>query len=257
MAFRVVYPANNHVLGLASASIQDGAGGLLPSAAGFPAVNLGSGRLDKPWKRSSASASFSIAVDLGAAKTITQIALLDVYAASGIDDISYEFGTSMVAWGVGAGGFTGGNRRDWAAFLNVSKRYMKINIVLPGAAEVVSVGQLVIGSYTELTMGPADVNVSAEAQTAVNGSQATKRGEERIRLDLRWGRSNSTPHSELLAFQRTVRGALNPFLLTPDSSAPESVYFGRIQDSLRWNVSTPVYGGHAWQFEEMERVLRG
>ena len=247
----------NHAAG---ATVLGADGLALPAATGYAAADLVRGTLDRPWRAASSALVSSIVLDIGAARSITAAAVFDVFASvSGSPRVSVYTGTTATGPWTKQADLTHGGRRDWGGFFAAaSSRYWKVEIQpslsLPTQPEVACI---VLGAHQDLRRAETGRDVESVEQILTNGSQATKTGEEFVRLSLRWGTLDATDHAELYALKRTLGGGLYPVALWPDAGSPGRVYWGRIGAGMRWTESVPVYTGHALEFAEMERVLRG
>jgi hypothetical protein len=227
---------------------------------GYSAAALKEPTLDRTWKAVAAAVTHSIVLDLGAARTINCAAVFDLYAvALAAPTVALYSGPADSGPWTKRADLVDGGRRDWGAgFGGVTARYWRIDMVPNfGGTSQPEVAHIALGLATDLRRGEATREVESVDQILTNGSQATKAGEEYVRLSLRWGTLTAADHAELLGVKRSLGGGLLPFVVWPDAGSPGAVYCGRIAPGMRWAESAPVYTGHAWEFTEMERTLRG
>ena len=242
------------------ATLRDGAGAALPTAAGFRSAALVEPCLDTVWRAVVARVTHEVVLDLGAARQADCCAVFDVAADYDMQAaVSVSTGTSSTGPWTLAAQLTPGGRRDWGgSFQARSARYWRIGIQPKlFAATALEVAHIALGMATTLRRGEATREAAETPRVTIVGSQATKFGEPVVSFSLRWATLTGGDHAELLALWRATGGPLRPIVLWPDASKPGALYLGRLGSDLRWSESVPVYSGHELTFTEMERVLRG
>jgi hypothetical protein len=153
---------------------------------------------------------------------------------------------------------THGGRRDWGAFFgSVTARYWRFDL---GAAPLSQATQpevayLALGAYADLP-GAAARQVTIEQQVEVNGSQATRYGEERAAFACAWQHLDATEHGSLVSLVRALGGAYRPVVVWPRITSPGGAYAVRIGNALSWSEDLDLYDGHGIDANELERVLR-
>jgi hypothetical protein len=243
----------------ATATLLDTAGAALTGATGFLPAHLLSQTLDSTWKPPAAAVATEFVLDLGSAKAVNCAAVFDVWAVYVTASAAVYHGAAATGPWTLAGTLTHGGRRDWGgAWSPITARYWKI-AVQPQALSATQpeIAHVALGLATDLRRGEATREVESVDSVLVNGSQATKTGEETMRFSLRWGTLATLDHAEILSLKRAVGGAKIPFALWPDAGTPGAVYWGRLGVGMRWSENFPVYTGHGWEFTELERTLRG
>jgi hypothetical protein len=228
-------------------------------SAGYSAAALLEETLDRTWKAFAAALTHEIVLDLGASRGIDCAAVFDVFASAvAFPRVSIFSGASATGpWSKRADLSTAG-RRDWGGAWNaIEARYWKVEIQPQLLAEsTLEVAYIALGLAAELPDAAA-LETTLDEQVEVNGSQATRFGEELASFDLTWRNLDGTEHLSLMRFKRLVGGAYRPFVLWPRDAMPGAVYLVRMGNSLAWSEDLDLYDGHGIQATEMERKLRG
>jgi hypothetical protein len=231
----------------------------LLAAVGYTAATLKEPTLDRTWKASAAAVTHSIVLDLGAAWAVNCCALFDLYAATIVAPsvALYSGPANSGPWTKRADLVLGG-RRDWGAnFTSTTARYWRLDIVPNfGGTSQPEVAHIALGLATDLP-GAAARQTTLEDAVEVNGSQATKFGEEVVSFSLAWQNLDATEHGSLVSFKRAVGGAYRPFVMWPRVTVLGEVYLVRLGNALGWAMNFDLYDGHGLEATELERTLRG
>lgn len=244
----------------ASASLLSEGGGPLSAASGYHRNALVDGRLDSVWRAPVSTLTHKIIIDLGASSQCNAAAVFDLHAGSVlVQRVSLLTAASVAGPWTKQADLVHGGRKDWgAAFAGVWSRYWMVEVAPSTLFSTrPEIGEIWLGLATDLGRGEASREVTSTDQVVVNGSQATKFGEEIVSLSLRWGTMTFDDRAELHRIKQDLGGSLRPLALWPSVGRPGSVYLGRMAPGMTWSESEPLCSGLEWTFTEMERVLRG
>lgn len=141
----------------------------------YPPQNLANEHRSFPWKTGTTVASENVVIDLGSAKAITSVILLDHTLTSGDTNIKLE-GNSTNSWGAPA--FT--QALTWtsgpiaAIFGSQSLRYWRLSFTKSSAGEQRAIGRLFLGTYYTTTEGAEDMKLKP---VDLSQSQMTEGGQ--------------------------------------------------------------------------------
>lgn len=239
------------------------------AATGYAAADLSDGVLGRAWKSSASAASFTFTYDLGSSQVVSLAAVFDADNATSAGAWGSPAVTVQTSVNIGFGSpttvgtFSLTSRGDGyvdirTGGVGVSSRYWRFTIT-PSASATIEVGELWLGTLTELTRGFADRSDSVEYRTIVNESDtgnefATAVADYRHRFALGWDAMTSANLAEFRTVHEAVAGRRNPFVLVPDHTAGVA-YHGRIGDELSWQHDDPIRKGVGLEFVESGRAL--
>ena len=235
-------------------------------AANFPAENLRDPQRSKPWQTTGDNATESVVFDLGSARLVHSVILLDYNFATGTDySPTIQANASNVWSSPSVSEDMPFSAATWLLY-NLSSgqtyRYWRLVFTKPSAATIRNIGRLYLGSYYTPT-DPPDFDGYTRAAVDLSVKQRTPYGQiygetrpqyRRLRLD--WSRIPNAQKTQLVTIQESV-GIVTPFFAQVDEGGVsdetgEPVYV-TLRDAPEYSVAG--YDGESkwdtrWDMEE-------
>lgn len=246
-------------------AITDGAGAAKTAASGYAATAMTDSRLAPCWRSAAAATTHTVVFELASSQGANFLGMFDVRPDSAtVSSIYLDYSTTSNSLGftTNAIALSLGTRRDGSAGAwSATARWWKLTITLSGS-DTLEIGEVVLGTKTDLSRSHATENTSHQFDTQVNKSRggvawATRHAEEVVGFNLDWSITDSATRGEILTAHRALYGAKNTVVLLPDSATQTACYHGRIEDIMQYEYDYPIYSGISWAFVESGRTIRG
>lgn len=211
----------------------------------LPASNVANELRTRVWRTGISTATETLVFDLGSAKAITAIILIDHTLTSGDSAIKVEANTAN-SWGAPA--FT--QTLTWASgtisqtFASQSYRYWRLSFTKSAAGESRDIGRIFLGTYYEAEHQPdynglkEETDDLARTQTSLGGQEYVERVNQRRMLTCEFSEIADTFITSLRTIFRSVGEGIS-FFVQVDTAAPlNEIFYVKFGKSFRRQVDS-------------------
>ncbi len=228
----------------------------------LPVENLANEFRAVPWQTGVSVADENVVIDLGSAKSVTSVILLDHTLTAGDSAIAIQ-GNAADSWGAPSVNET----LTWASgtigktFTGGSYRYWRLKFTKSSAAEARSIGRLFLGTYLEPSDLPdydgyserlEDLSRSADSRS---GQTWTDRQSQFSVLNLDLSRFGQTDVDNIKTVFETVGRSKSFFFQCSTTSPLDNLWYVKFRRP--YDRSVAAFGsGYLWDFDlEMKEQL--
>lgn len=219
----------------------------------LPAENVADEFRKRVWRTGTSSALEAVVFDLGSAKAVTAVILLDHTLTSG-DSLIKVQGHTSDSWGAPAFSQTLTHAADIiaAVFASQTYRYWRVTFTKSSAGESRDIGRIFLGTYDEtdeapdydgLQTSPDDLS---RRQTTIGGQEYVELIEQREVVKCDFTHISNTMKAALQTYIAAVGNAVSHFIQVATSSPFDTVFYVRMSNAPRFKVeamdASPVWG---------------
>lgn len=225
---------------------------------GLPAENLANELRKRVWRTTTGGPTERVVIDLGSAKAITTLILIDHDLVAGDTNILLE-GNSADSWGAPA--FS--QSLTWASgpilqtFTQQTLRYWRLSFTKTSASESREIGRLYLGTYAETEHQPDFAGYdemredpSRKAKT-LGGQTWTDRQEQFDVVTAEMSHVSQTLADQIRTIARAVGQSISFFVQVDTTSPLNTVYYVKFRKAHGRSV-VAVDSGLVWDLAKLE-----